>query len=367
MSASSVLASAKAVPASQVCTAHPVWLAFVRSFVSADGRVIDTSTAANISTSEGQSYALFFALVNRDQARFDQLLRWTEDNLAAGDMRARLPAWSWGKADDGQWRVLDRNAASDSDVWIAYSLLAAGELWSNAQYRELGLALAARIIELESVELPGYGRVLLPGPTGFHPTEDSWRLNPSYWPISVLRGLALWTENSAWQDIVHSSEKLLRASAPRAVAPDWFVLNSATKAVSWPDQDSDGAYNAIRVYLWLGMMPFDDPLSASLRSHFAPWATRALAQGFVPERAQVQSAKVASSNQPIGFAQAALPYLQAQAEITDKAGLAAISAQAAQPREGYYTEVLTLFSTLWRDQRFQFKRDGRVHISAECL
>lgn len=337
----------------------------MRDFISSDGRVIDASTDANITTSEGQSYALFFALVNGDQARFEQLLRWTENNLAAGDLRARLPAWSWGRADDGQWRVLDRNAASDSDVWIAYSLLAAGEHWSNAGYRALGLALAARIVALESIELPSYGRVLLPGPTGFHPSQDSWRLNPSYWPISVLRGLALMTGDQAWQDMVRSSERLLRVSAPQAVAPDWFVLNSATGALSWPD--SEGSYNAIRVYLWLGMMPFDDPFSASLRSHFSPWATRALAQGAVVDRVRVQDAKPTSSYAPIGFAQAALPYLQAQAEASERTGLATISATAAQPREGYYTEVLSVFSTLWRDQRFQFQRDGRVHIAAECL
>jgi endoglucanase len=360
-------AAGSAIDASDVCTIHPAWEGFVHDFMSSDGRVIDASVPEKITTSEGQSYALFFALVNRDQARFEQLLQWTENNLAAGDLRVHLPAWSWGKADDGQWHVLDRNAASDSDVWIAYSLLAAAELWSNTRYREVGLALAKRIIEAETVVLPRYGRVLLPGPTGFHPTEDTWRLNPSYWPISVLRGLAVWTKDAAWQELVQSSERLLRESAPKAVSPDWFVLNSATGGISWPDEESDSAYNAIRVYLWLGMMPFNDPLSASLRSHFAPWATRAMRQGFVSDRVQTQSGKVISDYHPIGFAQAALPYLQAQAEISDKVGLAAIKARAEQPREGYYTEVLSLFSVLWRDQRFQFQRDGRVQISSECL
>lgn len=348
------------------CAVHPAWTRFINDFISADGRVIDASTPAQITTSEGQSYALFFALVNNDRTRFDQLLAWTQNNLAAGDLRARLPAWSWGKADDGQWRVLDRNAASDSDVWIAYSLLAAAERWSNSVYRDIGLALAARIIASETVELAGMGRVLLPGPTGFHPDEHSWRLNPSYWPISVLRGMAQWTESADWQALVVSSEKLLRQSAPRAVSPDWFVLNSETGAISWPADASDSAYNAIRVYLWLGMMPFDDPLSASLRSHFAPWATRALASGVVSERIQVTSAKVLSEHQPIGFAQAALPYLQVQAEPSERAGLAVITARAMQPREGYYSEVLALFSLFWRDGLFQFKRDGRVQLAAEC-
>ncbi|REH40536.1 endoglucanase [Paraperlucidibaca baekdonensis] len=351
------------------CASHPAWQAFAREFISADGRVIDASTEAMITTSEGQSYALFFALVNDDRARFKQLIDWTENNLAAGDLLARLPAWSWGRSANGQWRVLDSNAASDSDVWIAYSLLAAAERWSDARYRAMGLALATRIVALESVELANYGRVLLPGPSGFHPTENTWRLNPSYWPISVLRGLAEYTGDAAWQAMVHSSEALMRASAPKAVAPDWFVLNSATGALTWPATDSpnEGAYNAIRVYLWLGMMPLVDPLSASLRSHFAPWATRALARGSVPERLSVRDGAVLSDYQPVGFAQAALPFLQLQAERHEVAGLAAIEARAKQPREGYYNAVLSLFSELWRSQRFYFQRDGRLQLAAECL
>lgn len=357
------------VPAA--CAPHPAWQAFAREFISADGRVIDASTEAMITTSEGQSYALFFALVNDDRARFKQLIDWTENNLAAGDLQARLPAWSWGRNANGQWRVLDSNAASDSDVWIAYSLLAAAERWSDARYRAMGLALAARIVALESVEVSGFGRVLLPGPNGFHPSENTWRLNPSYWPISVLRGMAEYTGDSAWQAMVRSSEALLRASAPQAVAPDWFVLNSATGAVTWPatgtSSPNEGAYNAIRVYLWLAMMPLDDPLSARLRSHFAPWAMRALARGSVPDRLRVRDGAVLSDYQPVGFAQAALPYLQLQAEASDAAGLAAIEARAQQPREGYYNAVLSVFSELWRAQRFHFQRDGRLQLAAECL
>ena len=85
----------------------PEWNDFVGRFVQADGRVIDL-TFERKSTSEGQSYALFFALVANQRAQFDTLLKWTSDNLAAGQLGDKLPAWLWGLRDDGSWGVKDR-------------------------------------------------------------------------------------------------------------------------------------------------------------------------------------------------------------------------------------------------------------------
>ncbi|MGL5105720.1 MAG: glycosyl hydrolase family 8, partial [Plesiomonas shigelloides] len=55
-----LLLSSTSVRAS--CT-WPAWEAFKRNFIDPQGRVIDRSDTRLITTSEGQSYALFFALV----------------------------------------------------------------------------------------------------------------------------------------------------------------------------------------------------------------------------------------------------------------------------------------------------------------
>src|SRR5262249_3814760 len=96
----------------------PLWNAYVTHFISDDGRVIDPAAGA-ITTSEGQSYALFFALVANDRPLFLRLLAWTRDNLAGGRLGERLPAYKWGRRRDGAWGVLDSNSAADSDLWIA--------------------------------------------------------------------------------------------------------------------------------------------------------------------------------------------------------------------------------------------------------
>ena len=77
----------------------PAWEQFKQDYISESGRVIDPSDARKITTSEGQSYALFFALAANDRKAFDLLLAWTRDNLAGGDLATNLPAWLWGQKD----------------------------------------------------------------------------------------------------------------------------------------------------------------------------------------------------------------------------------------------------------------------------
>ena len=112
----SVVLSVLMLAAAQVSAAcqWPAWEQFKKEYVSAEGRVIDPSDARKITTSEGQSYGLFFALAANDRDGFRKLFEWTQNNLAEGDLRAHLPGWLWGKKSDDQWTVLDSNSASDS-------------------------------------------------------------------------------------------------------------------------------------------------------------------------------------------------------------------------------------------------------------
>ena len=143
-----VILSVLMLAAAQVSAAcqWPAWEQFKNEYVSTEGRVVDPADSRKITTSEGQSYALFFALAANDRDAFGKLFQWTQNNLAAGDLRAHLPGWLWGKKDDEQWTLLDSNSASDSDLWIAWALLEAGRLWQQPQYTETGKALLARIV-----------------------------------------------------------------------------------------------------------------------------------------------------------------------------------------------------------------------------
>src|SRR5215472_11067834 len=70
------------------------WRAYVQSFIQSDGRVIDHS-ASEISTSEGQAYAMLRSVWIGDRANFDQTFHWALNNLNSGIRDDHLWAWKW--------------------------------------------------------------------------------------------------------------------------------------------------------------------------------------------------------------------------------------------------------------------------------
>ncbi|MFM0048156.1 cellulose synthase complex periplasmic endoglucanase BcsZ [Caballeronia grimmiae] len=366
------LAPAARVEAAEGCDPWPAWEQFKRDFLSDDGRVIDASEADRRTVSEGQSYALFFALVAGDRAAFDRIMHWTENNLADGDLTGHLPAWLWGRANDGSWTVLDSNPASDADLWIAYALLEAGALWGERAYSLRGARLAARVLEDETFPVAGVGRFLLPGTTGFHPSENTWIVNPSYAPLQVLRALATrFPAERRWQQLVDGSAVMLRDSAPRGLAPDWATYRAghAFDRDATATDDTTGSYNAIRVYLWAGMLDADDPRADGLRRHFVPFADFIAARGAPPEKVDAATGAAAVNDGNAGFSASAVPFLVSLGQRALAAGQAARVARLnADSAPGYYTSVLTLFGIGWYEGRYRFAADGtlRPAWSATC-
>lgn len=362
-----LLASSPASSSAALCsTAWSRWEQFKHDFVSADGRVIDVGSADSRTVSEGQSYALFFALVANDRDAFDTILRWTENNLAQGDLTARLPAWHWGRVPNGKWEVLDANAASDADLWIAYALLEAGALWHERSYTARGARLAQRVLDEETATLPGLGLTLLPGPAGFHPKPDEWRLNPSYAPLQVIRGIATQLPADArWPRVEASTIRMLKESAPQGFAPDWTLYRAGQGQGQGfaPDAQSHavGSYDAIRVYLWLGALDPSETSRADLLGHFGPFAEYVNAHQAAPEMVDATTGKAGPNLGNAGFSAAVVPFLVArgQTALADTQAARADSLESPTP-PGYYTSVLTLFGLGWRDGRYRFAADGTL-------
>jgi endoglucanase len=341
----------------------PAWESFRTHFVDESGRVVDPSTPRRMATSEGQAYALFFALAARDRATFDRLLHWTEANLAAGDLGARLPAWAWGRRDDDSWGVLDDNAAADADLWLAYTLGEAGRLWREERYTALAAQLAARIAREETAELPDLGLTLLPGPRGFHWAPDRWRLNPSYLPLPLMERMAV-LHGEPWRALAKSSREVIIRSAKGGFVPDWIAFEQGTLR---PDagKGSLGSYDAIRVYLWAGMMP-EGEARAALVAAFAPMAHETARAGAPPLEVETRSGATRGIG-PVGFSAALLPFLDAAGER----GAAAqqrrrIDAEPAAALAGrYYDSALIAFGTGWSEGRFRFAVDGAL-LPGDC-
>jgi endoglucanase len=340
------------------CAPWPQWQEFRRLYVSGDGRVVDASTAQAVTVSEGQAYALTFALIANDRTSFEQILHWTRDNLAGGDLEHTLPAWKWGRAPDGRWGVLDGNAAADADLWMAYTLEQAARLWHGAGYEQLGRSLAGLIQRDEVALVPGLGPTLLPGPRGFV-SGATWRLSASYVPVQVLRGLA--SRDPQWAPLLESAHRIIVASAPRGYAADWVQYREVGGFSADAGTAGVGSYNAIRVYLWAGMLPDDDPQASALTRQLGPVAAAA-AQGPPPESIDTNTLET-RGHAPPGVLAALLPLLT---RLKFAAGVqdyrTRVETESLRDNQHYYSDALTLFGLGWLEGRYRFDRRGDLHV-----
>lgn len=344
------------------CGEWPAWERFESTFVSRDGRVIDPSTPQKRTVSEAQAYALFFALVAGDRLAFERLLRWTEDNLAAGDLTRRLPAWNWGRQGDGRWGVLDENPAADADLWMAYALAEAGELWNERRYRVLSQLMGRNIQNEEVKDLRGLGPVLLPAPQGFQIAPRRWRLNPSYSPVQVLRGLHSLQPQLDWQRLLPGTQQLLQHAAPMGFAADWVVYDEDGGFLADEKTNAVGSYDAIRVYLWTGLLDAADSLRSSLLTTYRPMAERTRVLGVPPEQVNTLTGQGDKAG-GAGFSAALLPFLQAL-DLSDVLEAQRLRLQRSPPEpSAYYAQVLGLFSSGAMDGRYRFTANGRLHRS----
>jgi endoglucanase len=355
----------------------PLWESYTTRFVDAQGRVIDHSEQDR-TTSEGQAYALFFALVDNDRAHFDKLLHWTEDNLAGGDLTLHLPAWEWGHSVAGEWKVLDANPASDADLWLAYTLMEAGRLWHEPRFDRLGHLLAQRIAREEVVLIPGLGTTLAPGPNGFHPDAQHWVLNPSYLPLPVLTRLTKAEPQGPWGAVLESLPQVLDGATTGGFAMDFEMAGpDGVRPAPPPPQATSGdrvrqaagGYDAIRVYLWLGLADPATPGVHEALGSLGGMATYLKTQAVPPLEVDA-TGKVMRADAPVGFSAAVIPYLlangmKAQAQTQgDRLTALRDPATGLYGRNPlYYDQNLALFSTGFLERRYRFERDGRLHVA----
>ena len=350
----------------------PFWDHYAARFITRDGRVVDPDRDS-MTTSEGQAYGMFFALVADDRPMFESLRSWTEANLSHGDLGGTLPSWSWGRDNTGAWRVLDPNSASDADLWMAYSLIQAGGLWKDPQYSRTGEAMLAQIAKQEVSVLPGVGPVLLPGTNGFHPAPNRWMLNPSYLPLPVLIGVSHCDPAGPWRKMAEALPVWMAQASPRGFAMDWVEYVDGHGFSPWTgpgtaSPQARGSYDAIRVYLWAGMAPKSMPGGEKTIRIFAAMC-HLLRMDPVPPESIDAGGTLSSTPGPAGFSAALYPLLRSAGEtLTAEEQLHRVTSEIDR-RTGllgtpahYYDQNLALFGLGWQQQLFQFAPDGTLRV-----
>jgi endoglucanase len=295
--------------------------------------------------------------------QFDSILNWTPDNLCAGQLGDRLPAWLWGLRADGSWGVMDDGPAADADLWIAYSLLEAARFWSAPGYAETGRKLLDQIRRQGIVQAGTVGLVLLPGPMGFELDRQRFRLNPSYLPEFMFRYFAAVDPNGPWQAVWDNYLDLVPKAFSARVAPDMFIVNSQGTVTPDTEREPSGSYDAIRVYLWAGISGDSD---AVVINALAAYAALIRDNGVPPENVNpLTGVAVVSDYAPIGYSGAVLPYLSVLGDtVTLDKQRARLRAAGSRTGKGgptnYYDQVLILFGQGWIEGRYRFDAQGRL-------
>ncbi|MGV6857506.1 MAG: cellulose synthase complex periplasmic endoglucanase BcsZ [bacterium] len=354
------------------CSPEPSrWDDYKTSFMQDDGRIVDINDTGK-STSEGQAYALFHALVANDQAAYDSIYQWTVNNLADGQLEHRLPAWKWGKRTDGSWGKLDENSAADADIWLAYNLLEAGRLWQRPDLEKAGKNLLQRIAAEEVVNMPGLGPMLLPGKSGFALSQCQWRINPSYLPIQLLRLFATHDQKGPWADMAVATQKLILGASPKGIVPDWVVYDEDQGFITDPEHGHRSSYDAIRNYLWIGMLADEEPLKKKLVKQLG---FDCRGKCWPPRFSDSQTGERYGHGSP-GFSAAVIPWLSAQENQQCLNRQNTRIANAEEPpaanrhdntMPNYYDENLKLFALNWQQGKLRFTRSGQLQPQWEDL
>ena len=221
------------------------WNFYKEKFLTVDGRIVDYKQNS-ITTSEGQAYAMRRALMMEDKETFDKVYIWTQENLKRDE--DNLFGWKWGE-DRGEYKLLDKNPASDADVEIAAVLISASKIWHNRSYLDDAKKILNDIWEKETVEING-SRILVSG-IAQKEDEKNIEINPSYFMPDSFRIFAKVDRNHDWKKLVDSSYKLVDyciENIDSGLPPDWFYMDAATGKISFKEGRSDFSYDAIRVF-----------------------------------------------------------------------------------------------------------------------
>jgi endoglucanase len=343
----------------------PLFQRYVDTFITDDGRVKEPS-ANDRTTSEGQAYALVLALAANDRPLFERLLTWTGNNLAGGDLGRSLPGWHWGQDESGSWRLLDRASASDADLWLGYALLEAGRLWREPGFTELGEKVVSRVVAAEMPRLPRLGAMLLPGPVGFELKKGKlWRLNPSYLPLQVLRRFAHQGLPGPWSELAATTVRMIRESSRRGFVPDWIAYDREHGFGPDPVAGPIASYDAIRVYLWAGMLPPDEKLRPTLLAAISGPERWFRDRGSLPERLEMPVLRERGQAAPPGFYAVLLPgaHLRGDEQLAGQL-MATLAGTLKDGLYGdppaYFDQNLILFGSGFAEKRFGFDATGAL-------
>lgn len=189
---------------------------FLSAYVRPDGQVVRLDQGGD-TVSEGQAYGMLLAEAAGKDAEFARIWAWTQ--------HLRLPDGLFAYHANGAGQVLSQQPASDADLLIAWALLrysGPGAARLHADGRQVATAILAH----EVTNGPGGVPVLTAGPWA---TGRPATLDPSYWSLPAMQGVASLTGDQTWQRMLTGAVSITRTLTDdgHTLPPDWAALTAS--------------------------------------------------------------------------------------------------------------------------------------------
>ncbi len=241
------------------------WEKYKNQFINNDGRVIDPSQS-DITTSEGQSYAMLRAVWVDDKPTFDKVWNWTKTNLKRPN--DNLFGWRWGQRSDGSYGFLPgggNNSAADADEDIALALIFASKRWNDPSYENVAKPVLNDIWNIETAQAGGQ-RYLIAG--NWAQDQTKIIVDPSYFAPYEWRIFAKVDPSHDWNILIDPAYTFLNTVGTLplntgkgvGLPPDWAAINKSNGQISptgMSQLDTNYGFDAMRVpfrialdYLW---------------------------------------------------------------------------------------------------------------------
>jgi cellulose synthase (UDP-forming) len=171
-----------------------LWSYYKHTYIQ-NGRVVSLDEN-QITTSEGQSYAMLRAVWLNDRKTFKSVWNWTQNNLQVRKTD-QLFAWKWKE------RVLDKNSATDADTDIALALLIASQRFSDPKYKQQALDILSDIWKYEIVSSSN---------GNYYVSSGNWAPQEKYTPLHIAYFAPYAYEFFAGIDSRHPWKKLVEST-----------------------------------------------------------------------------------------------------------------------------------------------------------
>lgn len=237
------------------------WEYYKENFIFSYGQVVDPS--GEVTTSEGQSYAMLRAVWMNDHDAFKGVWLWTQHHLQHR-LEDKLISWKW--VDD---TLADSANATDADIDIALALLFGYHTFGEDQYLADAKEIISDIWDQAVIEIDGKYHVVSSN-LEHGQVPNGLLFNPSYLSPAHFRIFSDVDTNPDhdWNKLADDTYKIinnLKINSQTPLIKNWYVVNPETglyySASPYIGESADQfSYDAFRIFwrVWLDYAWFNN-------------------------------------------------------------------------------------------------------------